>query len=120
MKINTPTVTMVRNDDDKKRSDTKANDFPDQKSLVKGPYNDWEEDEHGIYYGLTKEEALETMIRDWCKALRIKVSNHDTHFDRRWGHILEGNRNTDTKTKASSGDANDRDAKTKAADKNEE
>ena len=108
--------------DNKKRSNNKTDHFPDQKSPVRGSYNDWkedwEEDEHGIYHGLTEEEAVNALIQD-AKKLHIAVSNHDTHFDGRWGRILAENRNTDAKTKASSRDAKYGDAKTKAADKNE-
>jgi hypothetical protein len=98
-------MTMAGNDDDKTDYG-----FPDQKSPPKGTYDGWDE-EHGIFHGLTEEEALDELIAS-ARELHVKIANNDTHFDRRWGHILQN-----PKAKAPSGNANDsRDAKTKAAD----
>ena len=48
--------------DDKKHSNNKTDDFPDQKSPVRGSYNDWkedwEEDEHGIYHGPSVDREM--------------------------------------------------------------
>lgn len=61
--------------------------FPDQKSPIRERYNNYDDDEDGIYYGLNEDEKIDLMIQN-AKEIRKKIANHDTHFDRRWAHFL--------------------------------